>query len=190
MASVSVGWGRKLKVPPLRRRVGSGSGRDDRVGAGGGMLPCHRLSAANKARLSLCHGDSRVFTTAGRVISSLSAAIIAAGCLPLPTSLRVRGGTSHPKIAKSAIFRMGHPRSFVQYGYRVFKGSAFAEQLTASLAKEYANPSPAQILLGGTNGGLRRGNFFSWVYPAMVGPDRRLTLVHGCSFREERHPSG
>ncbi|HEY6304640.1 MAG TPA: CPBP family intramembrane glutamic endopeptidase [Terriglobales bacterium] len=37
----------------------------------------------------------------------------------------------------------------VQYGYRVFKGSAFAEQLTASLAKEYANPSPAQTLLGG-----------------------------------------
>ena len=37
----------------------------------------------------------------------------------------------------------------VQYGYRVFTGSAFAERLTASLAREYANPSPAQIMLGG-----------------------------------------
>jgi hypothetical protein len=37
----------------------------------------------------------------------------------------------------------------VQYGYRIFKGNAFAERLTASLAMEYVNPHPAQILLGG-----------------------------------------
>src|SRR5208282_6607072 len=48
----------------------------------------------------------------------------------------------------------------VQYGYRVFKGSAFAEQLTASLAKEYASPSPAQILLGGITAACGEEIFF------------------------------
>ena len=48
----------------------------------------------------------------------------------------------------------------VQYGYRVFKGSAFAEQLTASLAKEYVNPSPAQILLGGVTAACGEEIFF------------------------------
>jgi membrane protease YdiL (CAAX protease family) len=55
----------------------------------------------------------------------------------------------------------------VQYGYRVVKGSAFAEQLTASLAKEYANPSPAQILLGGITascgGEIFRGFIQQWL---------------------------
>lgn len=48
----------------------------------------------------------------------------------------------------------------VQHGYRVFKGNAFAEQLTAALAKEYANPSPAQILLGGVTAGCGEEVFF------------------------------
>jgi membrane protease YdiL (CAAX protease family) len=48
----------------------------------------------------------------------------------------------------------------VQYGYRVFNGSAFADQLTASLAKEYANPSPAQILLGGVTAACGEEIFF------------------------------
>jgi membrane protease YdiL (CAAX protease family) len=48
----------------------------------------------------------------------------------------------------------------VQYGFRVFKGSGFAEQLTASLAKEYANPSPAQILLGGVTAACGEEIFF------------------------------
>ena len=48
----------------------------------------------------------------------------------------------------------------VQYGYRVFKGSAFANQLTASLAKEYVNPSPAQILLGGVTAACGEEIFF------------------------------
>jgi membrane protease YdiL (CAAX protease family) len=48
----------------------------------------------------------------------------------------------------------------VQYGYRVFKGSAFAEQLTASLAMEYVNPRPAQILLGGLTAACGEEIFF------------------------------
>src|SRR5258708_4833606 len=60
------------------------------------MFPCHRLSAANKSRLSLCHGDSHVFSRAGRVISSLSAATIAVDCLPPPKNLRVR--VKHPTL--------------------------------------------------------------------------------------------
>jgi membrane protease YdiL (CAAX protease family) len=48
----------------------------------------------------------------------------------------------------------------VQYGYRVLKGSAFAEQLTASLAKEYASSSPTQILLGGVTAACGEETFF------------------------------
>jgi membrane protease YdiL (CAAX protease family) len=48
----------------------------------------------------------------------------------------------------------------VQHGYRVFKGSAFAEQLTASLAKEYAGTSPAQIVLGGITAACGEEIFF------------------------------
>src|SRR5271169_3576361 len=40
------------------------------------------------------------------------------------------------------------------------------------------------------NGGMRRGNFLPWVYPTVVGSHRRLTFVHGCSFRKERHSGG
>jgi membrane protease YdiL (CAAX protease family) len=54
----------------------------------------------------------------------------------------------------------GDETLLVQYGYRVFKGSAFADQLTASLAKEYANPSPAQILLGGVTAAWGEEVFF------------------------------
>jgi CAAX protease family protein len=48
----------------------------------------------------------------------------------------------------------------IQHGYRVLKGNAFAEQLTASLAKEYANPSPLQILLGGITAACGEEVFF------------------------------
>jgi membrane protease YdiL (CAAX protease family) len=48
----------------------------------------------------------------------------------------------------------------VQHGYRLLKGNIFAEQLTASLAKEYANPSPAQILLGGITAACGEEVFF------------------------------
>ena len=48
----------------------------------------------------------------------------------------------------------------VQHSYRVFKGNTFTEQLTASLAKEYANPSPVQILLGGITAACGEEVFF------------------------------
>src|SRR5258705_6805836 len=63
-----------------------------------GTFTRHRLSPANKPRLSLCHGDSRVFTTAGRVSSSLSAATIAVRCLPPPTNLRVGIGAGAARL--------------------------------------------------------------------------------------------
>ena len=45
-----------------------------------------------------------------------------------PDKSSSQGETSHPKIAKSAIFRMGHPRRFrIQvYGYVVREGMASA----------------------------------------------------------------
>lgn len=48
----------------------------------------------------------------------------------------------------------------VQHGYRIVRGNTFAEQLTASLAKEYANPSAAQILLGGITASCGEEIFF------------------------------
>jgi len=50
-----------------------------------------------------------MFTTVGRVISSLSAATVAVGCLPRTQAdgSSNQGGTSHPKIAKSAILGWG-----------------------------------------------------------------------------------
>ena len=48
----------------------------------------------------------------------------------------------------------------VQYGYAVARGKAYSEQLTASLAREYANASPIQILLGGLTAACGEEIFF------------------------------
>ena len=48
----------------------------------------------------------------------------------------------------------------VQYGYTVAKGKAYSEQLTASLAREYANARPIQILLGGLTAACGEEIFF------------------------------
>lgn len=50
--------------------------------------------------------------------------------------------------------------SLVQYGYAVVKGKAYSERLTASLASEYANASPIQILLGGLTAACGEEVFF------------------------------
>src|ERR1035441_5456770 len=88
------------------------------------MFARHRLRPSNKTRLSSCHGDSRVFTTAGRVISSLSAATIApfdsfavlsrSGQAPLachrrePTNLRVSLGAGAAQLQASGLRVRGH----------------------------------------------------------------------------------
>jgi membrane protease YdiL (CAAX protease family) len=48
----------------------------------------------------------------------------------------------------------------VQYGYSVAKGKAYSEQLTASLAREYANVNPIQILFGGLTAACGEEIFF------------------------------
>jgi len=48
----------------------------------------------------------------------------------------------------------------VQCGYSVAKGKAYSEQLTASLAREYANVSPIQILFGGLTAACGEEIFF------------------------------
>jgi membrane protease YdiL (CAAX protease family) len=48
----------------------------------------------------------------------------------------------------------------VQYGYAVVKGKVYSEQLTASLAREYANARPIQILLGGLTAACGEEIFF------------------------------
>jgi membrane protease YdiL (CAAX protease family) len=48
----------------------------------------------------------------------------------------------------------------VQYGYAVAKGKAYSEQLTASLAREYATVNPIQILFGGLTAACGEEIFF------------------------------
>ncbi len=48
----------------------------------------------------------------------------------------------------------------VQTGYRIFKGKDYAEELTGSLAKEFARATPAQIVLGGLTAALGEEIFF------------------------------
>lgn len=48
----------------------------------------------------------------------------------------------------------------VQFGYQLAKGSAYARQLTASLAKEFADARPLQMLLGGLTAACGEEIFF------------------------------
>jgi hypothetical protein len=75
----------------------------------------------------------------------------------------------------------------VQHGDRVLKGNTLAEQLTASLATEYANPSPAQVVLGGLTAARKSSS--GDLCSVVVGSCGCLTALYACSFREERHPS-
>src|ERR1022692_1547869 len=82
-----------------RRNVVERSGRDPRWLASSspvfglsGDVHTSQTQSGEQTRLSSCHGDSRVFTTVGRVISSLSAATIADG---LPR-MQADGSSSQP----------------------------------------------------------------------------------------------
>jgi membrane protease YdiL (CAAX protease family) len=57
----------------------------------------------------------------------------------------------------------------VQYGYSLFKGKAYARELTASLAKEYAHAGPAQILLGGVTAACGEEIFFRGFLQQILG---------------------
>jgi len=48
----------------------------------------------------------------------------------------------------------------VQHGYAIFKGDAYAQQLTTSLAKEYSHASALQIVLGGLTAACGEEIFF------------------------------
>jgi membrane protease YdiL (CAAX protease family) len=48
----------------------------------------------------------------------------------------------------------------VQYGYALARGKAYAERLTATLAREYANASPVQIVFGGLTAACGEEIFF------------------------------
>ena len=48
----------------------------------------------------------------------------------------------------------------VQYGYGLFRGEIYAEQLTTALAKQFADPSPAQVILGGLTAACGEEVFF------------------------------
>jgi CAAX protease family protein len=48
----------------------------------------------------------------------------------------------------------------VQFGYAFTKGKAYARDLTASLAKEYAHVGPAQVVLGGLTAACGEEIFF------------------------------
>jgi len=57
----------------------------------------------------------------------------------------------------------------VQYGYQVAKGSAYARQLTASLAKEFADARPLQMVLGGLTAACGEEIFFRGFIQARWG---------------------
>jgi uncharacterized protein len=48
----------------------------------------------------------------------------------------------------------------VQYGYGLFKGETYAEQLTTALARQFAGASPAQVILGGLTAACGEEVFF------------------------------
>lgn len=48
----------------------------------------------------------------------------------------------------------------VQYGYALFKGKVYTERLTVSLAGEYAQTGPLQVLLGGVTAACGEEVFF------------------------------
>jgi hypothetical protein len=62
-------WHRPIDCAGSKKRVADSS----RILAGVRMSTCHRRSPIKKTGLSSCDRDSRVFSIAGRVISSLSA---------------------------------------------------------------------------------------------------------------------
>lgn len=49
---------------------------------------------------------------------------------------------------------------FVQYGYALLKGKAYAHQLTASLAKRFAHATPLQMILAGVTAACGEEIFF------------------------------
>ena len=57
----------------------------------------------------------------------------------------------------------------VQYGYQLAKGSSYARQLTASLAKEFAEATPWQMLLGGLTAACGEEIFFRGFVQARCG---------------------
>ena len=57
----------------------------------------------------------------------------------------------------------------VQYGYEVAKGGAYAQQLTASLAKQFADAGPLQMVLGGLTAACGEEVFFRGVIQARWG---------------------
>jgi CAAX protease family protein len=57
----------------------------------------------------------------------------------------------------------------VQYGYAIAKGRSYSEQLTASLAREYANVGPIQILFGGVTAACGEEIFFRGFVQQAVG---------------------
>jgi membrane protease YdiL (CAAX protease family) len=57
----------------------------------------------------------------------------------------------------------------VQYGYALFKRRAYARELTATLAKEYAQARPAQIFLGGLTAACGEEIFFRGFLQQVLG---------------------
>ena len=57
----------------------------------------------------------------------------------------------------------------VQYGYRLVKGEVFAQQLTASLASQYAHPTVTQVLLGGLTAACGEEIFFRGFLQQWIG---------------------
>lgn len=78
--------------------------------------------------------------------------------LDLPISLRP-SRTAFALGISGSVF-LGLWTLLVQYGYRLFRGRAYAENLTAALAKYFAHPSPAQVLLGGITAACGEELFF------------------------------
>jgi membrane protease YdiL (CAAX protease family) len=69
----------------------------------------------------------------------------------------------------------------VQYGYALAKGMDYSERLTATLAREYANASPIQILLGGITAACGEEIFFrGFVQQAfgLLGASLLFMLAH------------
>jgi membrane protease YdiL (CAAX protease family) len=76
----------------------------------------------------------------------------------LPLNLRLTPQVIAPGLAGSLWLTLW--TLLVQCGYSVAKGKAYSEQLTASLAREYANVSPIQILFGGLTAACGEEIFF------------------------------
>jgi len=75
----------------------------------------------------------------------------------------------------------------VQYGYALGKGKAYARELTASLAKEYAHSGALQILLAGLTAACGEEVFFSGISAASSWFVARFLALHGGPLRQERY---